>query len=98
MGGLMRSSRVEHDGPFPFAVGPLYVLSAGLARRTFNESHAVAAMAAAQAFDCRAEDVTVGFAIHLAGQTLGFDVTLGHMTWTKLHNYDPHGNVDFQAS
>ena len=86
--------------PYPYAVGPLYLLSARLAKATFGESRAVHAFAARQQFECRAEDATIGYAINLAAKTAtpSFDITLAHLTWAKLHNYAHAGVNDFRAS
>ena len=37
---------------------------------------------------CEAEDVFMGYLVHLAGSLKGFDYTLAHMTWTKQVNFN----------
>lgn len=77
-------------GPYPYAVGPLYLLSAALARLAFVGTPAVHRLRGEQPFSCRAEDATIGYAIHLAGVMHGVTLSLAHLTWTKMHNFHAH--------
>ena len=82
------------SGRYPFAVGPIYMLSSGLARRTFL-SEAVLRFVAQQSFHCAAEDATVGYAVHMAALARGETYMLAHMTTIKLHGYS--GRVAFNG-
>ena len=77
------------QGPFPFAVGPLYLLSRPLAQRVFGGG-LVRGLGAEQHFRCRAEDATIGYAVHLAAARDGIELTLAHLPWAKLHNFAEH--------
>ena len=83
-------------GPYPYAVGPLYLLSGRLVRLAFVGSVA-RRFASRQHFECAAEDATVGYFLHHVGATHAVEYTLAHMSWTKLHNFDMYGTVSYAA-
>mmetsp|Transcript_25685 Transcript_25685/g.65278 ORF Transcript_25685/g.65278 Transcript_25685/m.65278 type:complete len:273 (+) Transcript_25685:623-1441(+) len=74
-------------GPFPFAVGPMYLLSRSLVQLAFMRTVEVARLIDDQPFACRAEDAMVGYAVHLAGYFHGLTLEMVHLTWAKLHNF-----------
>ena len=76
--------------PYPFAVGPLYLLSARLAHHAFSVE-AARHFASQQRFECAAEDATVGYFVHSRAAVHGLKYTLAHISWTKLHNFDMYG-------
>ena len=76
-------------GPWPFAVGPLYLISASLAHAAFG-GEAASRFAASHRFSCAAEDATVGYYVHRVAQARAAPLMLAHLTWAKLHNFDRH--------
>ena len=75
---------------YPFAVGPLYLLGAELARRTFSSALVRALLARGSGLGGfrfrRGEDASVGYLVHLAGATEPFSYGLLHLTATALHD------------
>jgi hypothetical protein len=82
-------------GPFPFASGPLYLMSRPLVSQVFGASrsarmeHWLSGLTEhASDKACGAEDALVGYLVHLAATVRGFTYTLAHMTWTKMINFN----------
>lgn len=83
-------------GPYPFAAGPLYLLSAPLARAVFAK--ATYHFMSDQGSACAAEDATIGYAIHAVfARDDSASYTLAHMPSAKFHNYDRNGQVSFNG-
>lgn len=82
-------------GIYPYAAGPLYLLSKGLLATVMRHG-ATVRLAAAQGFDVRGEDATIGYIIHRAMHAVNGSYTLAHLTWTKL--VDVSGQVLFDRA